>query len=302
MRLSSLILGGVCLLAVPAWGQQRPLKTDDADLVPVGRIRIETGVEFLQNQRYSISGLEGDLARLGTTSIHVGVGEYAEFQISGVFQDFLAVSKRNTPAIPPSFSGNTTSDFGDLVLASKFRFTREKGYRPAIGFKFAVELPNAKHDSGLGNDETEFYSSLLASKHYRSVWLLANVGLSILPSPILLGRQADMTTYGFGMIIPVGRRINLAADINGRVGPVRQGNEAQSVMRAGIQIWTGSIRWDVAGIAGFKPYDADSGVTVGLTYEFQGFHKKREQDSPKLPELPPPALVHPDRGWSGPRS
>jgi len=302
MRSLCRMLVGVCLMASPVLGQQRPLKTDDSDLVPVGRIRIETGMEFLQNAKYSISGLEGDLARLGVTSIHVGVGDYAEFQISGVFQDFLAVSKRNLPAIPPSFSGNSTSDFGDLVLASKFRFTHEKGLRPAIGFKFAVELPNAKHDSGLGNDETEFYSSLLASKHFGPVWLLGNVGLSILPSPILLGRQADMTTYGFGMIVPVGRRINLVADINGRIGPVRQGNEAQSVMRSGVQIWTGPVRWDVAGIAGFKPYDADSGVTVGLTYEFQGFHKKHEQDSPKLPELPPPGVGHPDQGWSGPRS
>jgi hypothetical protein len=301
MRLCSLFLGGACLLALPAWGQQRPLKTDDADLVGTGRIRTEAGMEFLQNQRYSISGLDGDLARLGVASIHLGVGEYAEFQISGVFQDFLSVSKRNSPAIAPSFSGNTTNDFGDLVLASKFRFTPEKGLRPAIGFKFAVELPNAKHDSGLGNDETEFYSSLLVSKHYRSVWLLANVGLSILPSPILRGRQADMTTYGFGMIVPAGRRINLVAEINGRRGPVRQGNEAQSLVRAGAQIWTGPIRWDIAGIAGLKPYDADSGVTVGMTYEFPAFHKRQKQDSPRLPELPPPGLGRHERAWPAPQ-
>jgi hypothetical protein len=287
MRLWFLIFGNLCLLAQTAWSQQRPLKTDDADVIGVGRIRTELGYEFLQNQRYSVSGLEGDLARLGVTSIHVGVGDYAEFQISGVFQDYLAVSKRNTPVIAPSFSGNTTNDFGDLVLASKFRFTPEKGRRPALGFKFAVELPNAKHPSGLGNDETEFYSSLLASKHVLSVWLLANVGLSILPSPIQQGRQADMTTYGFGMIVPVGRRLNLTAEINGRWGPVRQGNEAQSAVRAGAQIWTGHVRWDVAGIAGLKPYDPDSGITIGITYEFQAFHRKRDQVSPKLPELPP---------------
>jgi hypothetical protein len=290
-----LLLGVACLVALPALAQQRPLKTDDADLVGIGRIRTEMGMEFLQNQRYSISGLQGDLARLGIASIHVGVGDYAEFQISGIFQDFLSVSRRNPPAIAPSFNGNSTSDFGDLVLASKFRFVPEKGQRPSIGFKFAVELPNAKHDSGLGNDETQFYSSLLASKHYRSVWFLANVGLSILPSPILRGRQADMTTYGFGMIVPVGHRINLAAEINGRRGPVRQGNEAQSLVRAGAQIWTGPIRWDIAGIAGFKPNDADSGLTIGLTYVFQAFHKKREQPSPKLPDLPPVGSSRPQR-------
>ena len=281
------MLAGAILAAQPALCQQRPLKTDDADLVGVGRLRLESGVEFLQNQRFSISGLQGDLVRLGTTSIHVGVGEYAEFQISGVFQDFLAVSRRDQPLIAPGFSGDTTNDFGDLVLASKFRFTPEKGRRPALGFKFAVELPNANHASGLGNDETEFFSWLLASKHFKSVWLLGNLGLSILPSPVQGGRQADMMHYGFGIIVPVGNRINLAAEINGRQGPARQGNEAQSVVRAGAQIWTGRIRWDVAGLAGLERYDPDTGVMLGITYEFQAFHRNRDKSSPRMPGLPP---------------
>src|SRR5213593_2085750 len=74
----------VSLLTSPCLAQQRPLMTDDAQLVPLGRVRAEFGIEFLQGQRYSLSGLEGDLTRLGVAGVHIGVGELAEFQISGV--------------------------------------------------------------------------------------------------------------------------------------------------------------------------------------------------------------------------
>ena len=273
-----LLLQGVIvwLAAGPLPGQERPFKTDEAELVGVGRVRAEFGLEFLQDQRYSLSGLEGDLARLGVSSIHVGVGDYAEFQISGVFQEFLSVSSRTTPApFPPTFSGNSTNDFGDLILASKLKLAKEQGTRPAFSFKFAVELPNAKHPSGLGTDQTEFYASILASKHLGRAELFGNVGFAILGNPVVVGRQTDPITYGLAFKYPVNRRINLVGEINGRQGPPnRVGNENQSVVRGGLQIRSGAIRWDLAGIAGLQDFDPASGVTLGVTYEFQAFHRK----------------------------
>lgn len=257
-------------------GQQRPLKADDAQLLEVGRIRSEFGVELLQRQKYSLSGLQGDLTRAGIAKVSVGLGQYAEFQISGVFQDFLSVSQRSAnPPIPPSFSGNSTSDFGDLVLATKIRLAAEKGSRPAFAFKFAVELPNAKHDSGLGNDQTQFYSSILASKQVGKARLLGEIGLAILGNPVVVGRQADVLTYGFGLLVPIHPKVNLVGEINGRRGPSpeRIGNEDQSVARVGIQIRAAGIRWDLGGIAGLKHFDPASGVYVGITHEFKAFNK-----------------------------
>jgi hypothetical protein len=265
----------VCLLwPWAALGQQRPLRTDDAEILDTGRVRIGFGVEFLQGQRYSLSGLQGDLTRLGVSSIQVGVGEYAEFQISGVVQDFLSVSSRTEPVIPHSFAGNSTNDFGDLILGTKLKLAGEKGWRPAIAFKFAVELPNAKHDSGLGTNETEFYSSLLFKKHLGRAQILADLGFAILGSPVLQGRQTDPFTYGVAAVVPVHRSVNLVAEISGRQGPAnRVGNENKSQARAGIQFWTGRIHWDVGGVAGLKHYDPKSGIIVGMTYEFQAFKR-----------------------------
>lgn len=272
------------LLSIPwnAAAQQRPLKTDDAELLETGRVRVQLGVEFLQGQRYSLSGLRGDLTRLGVASIHMGVGEYAEFQISGVAQDVLSVSSRtDQPAIPPTFEGNSTNDFGNLILGTKLKLVGEKKHRPAMAFKFAVELPNAKHDSGLGTDQTEFYSSLLFKKKLGEAQILADVGIAILGSPVLQGRQTDPLTYGVATIVPVLRGVNLVAEVSGRQGPPRRlGNENKSQARVGIQFWTGRIRWDLASVAGLMRYDPKSGIVVGATYEFQAF--KRNEPSVKI--------------------
>jgi hypothetical protein len=258
------------------YGQQRPLKTDDAEILETGHVRAEVGVEFMQGQRYSLSGLQGDLIRLGVAGIHVGVGEFAEFQISGVIRDFLSISSRTEPVVAPEFSGDSTSDFGNIVLGTKLKFAGEKGKRPAIAFKFAVELPNANQGNGLGNDETEFYSSLLFKKHFGRAQVLGEIGFAILGSPVIPGRQTDPMTYGVAAIIPVHRNVNLVAEVKGREGPSdRIGNENKSQMRAGIQFRTGNIRWDVGGVAGLMHYDPKSGVVFGMTYEFQAFKRNK---------------------------
>ncbi len=257
-----------------AYGQQRPFKTDDAEILEMGRVRIGFGAEFLQGQKYSLSGLEGNLIRLGVSSIHAGVGKYAEFQISGVAQDVLSVTGRTEPIIPADISGDSTSDFGNLVLGTKLKLLEEKGRRPAVAFKFAVELPNAKHDSGLGTNETEFYSSLLFKKHFGRSQIMADFGFAILDSPVLQGRQTDPFTYGVAAVIPVLRNVNFVGEIHGRQGPPRRvGNENKSRVLAGIQIWTRGIRWDLAGVAGLMEFDPKSGIIFGMSYEFQAFNR-----------------------------
>jgi len=266
----------ICCLVFPGilYGQQRTLKTDDASLLPVGRVRMEIGAEFLQRQRYALSGLEGDLTR-GYAAIGVGVGEYAEFQISGVFQEVLSISKHTEPVVAPDISGDSTRSVGNLTLGTKLKLVGEKDRMPAIAFKFAVELPNANQAHGLANDETAFYADLLFGKNIGHARLSGDLGFAILGSPVMAGQQADLLTYRVAVITPVNRRLNFFAEINGREGPENRGlgNENQSRLRAGIQLWTGAIRWDIGAMAGFKHYDPKSGIVVGATYEFHAFNK-----------------------------
>jgi hypothetical protein len=137
-----------------------------------------------------------------------------------------------------------------------------------------VELPNANQASGLGNDATEFYSSILVKKHFGGVQVLGDVGLAILSSPIAAARQEDSLTYGIATVIPISRRLNFAMEVNGRQGPKdRIGNENKSQARAGIQLRAGGLRWDLGGVAGLTHYDPKSGIIVGATFEFQAFRR-----------------------------
>ena len=257
------------------YGQQRPLKTEDASLLPTGYVRVELGAEFLQRQRYALSGLEGDLTR-GVAAIGVGVGDYAEFQVSGVFQEVLSISRRTEPVAAPDIHGNSTHSVGNLTMGTKLKLVGEKRRSPAMAFRFAVELPNANQARGLANDETAFYASLLFGKNIGRVRVLGDLGFAILGSPVAAGRQADPLTYGVAVITPVNRRLNLVAEISGREGPKgRIGNENKSRFLTGIQLRTGAIRWDLAAMAGFKHYDPKSGIIVGAAYEFQAFNKNQ---------------------------
>ena len=63
-RLFTLILLLAAIFGT-ADAQQRPLITDDIDITPAGSIEIGAGVDFLQNAKFPLSGIKGDLTRLG---------------------------------------------------------------------------------------------------------------------------------------------------------------------------------------------------------------------------------------------
>lgn len=247
--------------------QQRPLITERAETLEKDQVLIDTGVEFLQDAVFAFSGLKGDLTRLGVSSIRMGAGETVELQLLGTVQNFLSVERRF--AAPNSqrlnFQGNSTSDFGDLMVASKMRLKKEKGKWPAIAMRFATELPNAENESGLANDETNVFSSILLEKNLGKLRLLGNFGLAILGDPEDAGAQDDLYTYGIALFYPLNRRFNLMADAYGRVGPGGIGTEEQSLLRLGTQIQAAGLYWDLALFVGFRDTDPSSGLILGVS-------------------------------------
>ena len=282
-----MLIAFVCM-AAPARGQDqvRSLRTESPELIGVGQVRAGFAVEFLHRARYSLSGLEGDLLRLGVIDVSVGVGDYAEFRLSGVCRDFLTVSRRSPAVIPATFMGDTTSDFGDLILGAKMKLATEKGVRPAFAFSFAAELPNATNESGLGADETQFFARLALSKHLGRAQLVGNLGLAILGSAVQPNSQADLLTYGFEAIVPLHKKFELVGEVYGRQGPPRVGNESLAQVQMGARFLAAGLRWDVAGMAGLRHFNPSTGLSVGVTYEFQAFHKKPGPVTIR-PEKPP---------------
>src|SRR6266571_1602160 len=136
--------------------QQRPLLTEDVDIIKPGVIRIETGFEFLQNQRFPLSGLRGDVTRLADTRLSFGFASNVEFQIEWTFQNFLSITSRGPSAIPLKLGANEadTNDVGDARLWMKIKLRNQSRIAPALGFRFGVELPNSNQARGIGTNTT----------------------------------------------------------------------------------------------------------------------------------------------------
>src|SRR5580765_5507438 len=120
-----------------AHAQQRPLLTEDVDIIPPGSMRIEAGVDFVQRARYPVSGLTGDLTRAGVIGINIGLAPNVEFQIEGVAQNFLSINSRGVSAIPLDIApgANSTNDFGDFALWTKIKLRKETAKGPSLGFR-----------------------------------------------------------------------------------------------------------------------------------------------------------------------
>lgn len=267
----------VLLCAVGASAQQRPLLTEDVDIIPPGTLRIEAGIDFVQNAKFPLSGLTGDLTRVGVIGINIGLSPNVEFQIDGVVQNVLSVNSVSLPSpIPLELAPGLTStnDTGDFTLSTKIKLRNETRRGPSLGFRFGVQLPNSNESRGIGPNQINAYGALLIGKKFGRngrVNTFGNLGLGILTAPLEPFTQNDVLLYGLATIIRINKHINFAGEINGRAstrtGNAPLGTESLSEARLGMQIKASGLRFDFAGIAGLTDFSPRSGVTFGVTYD-----------------------------------
>jgi len=267
----------VIVTARSAAAQQRPLVTEDPETVDAGHVLIEGGAELRLDQKYPVSGLEGDLWRLPTLGLSIGISSIAELQIDGGIYDRLSISKRHTAPLSSlvTATGDHTHDVSDIVIGTKIKMVSEAPGHPAVGIRFATKLPNASNESGLGLDTTDFYASLLAAKNVQSLRIVGNVGLGILADPTSGNRQNDVLTYGISLAQALTDRSELVGEVNGRVnmrsGTAFPGTDSSSMVRGGLRFTPGSVRFDGGVMFGLTDDGPTIGFTAGLTYVFNAF-------------------------------
>ena len=264
--------------AVFAAGQQRPLITDDIDITPAGAIEITAGVDFFQNVKLPLSGLKGDLTRLGDIRIRNGFASNVELQVEGVVQNFLAINSQTLPSpIPLNVTGNSTSDFDDITVSAKVLLRRETKNLPAFGIRFGFQLPNTDQARGIGTNQINVFSKIIVQKKFRNrpkrdplVNVYGNIGLGIMNAPLSNFTQNDVILYGLAGIFGVTDRINVAGEVNGRYSPrsgaAPLGTESVGQFRVGAQIKASGLRFDTAAMFGLTRFSPRSGVTFGVTY------------------------------------
>jgi hypothetical protein len=276
IALSVASLGFALSIAAVACGQQRPLITEDVDIIPPGSMRIEAGIDFVQKAKFPVSGLTGDLTRAGVIGINIGFAPNVEFQIEGVAQNLLSINSRGPSAIPLNLASNANSanDVGDFTLWAKIKLRNETAHLPSLGFRFGVQLPNSNQARGIGLNQTNAYGQVLFGKKFGQdarVNTFGNLGIGILTAPTGLFSQNDVLTYGLAGILRLNKQFFLAGEVNGRAntrpgsGPL--GTESQGEARLGMQIRASGLRFDFAGIKGLTKLSPRSGITVGVTYD-----------------------------------
>jgi len=168
--------------------QQRPLITEDVDIIPPGSLRIEAGIDFMQNAKFPVSGLTGDLTRAGVIGFNIGLAPNVEVQVEGVVQNVLSINTRGPSAIPLSLTpgANSTNDVGDFTLWTKIKLRAETRRGPAFGFRFGVQLPNSNQARGIGLNQTNAFGQFLIGKKFGQIGRVntfGNLGIGILTAP-----------------------------------------------------------------------------------------------------------------------
>ncbi|HSC76962.1 MAG TPA: hypothetical protein VLB32_00245, partial [Candidatus Acidoferrales bacterium] len=195
-------------LAPAVSAQQRPVTTEEAETTRSGDAFLQLGFDFLQDVHFPLSGLRGDLTRVGVSDVRIGVGRAAEIQIQWTIQQFLSVSEQGPAVIVPKLKDNGTSasDVGDVLVAAKFRLLEETDRRPAIGVRFGFEAPTTNEVKGIGLNTTNIFFTILAQKHIGKLNLFGNLGIGILQAPVANFTQNDVLLYGLAAVYPVHKR------------------------------------------------------------------------------------------------
>jgi hypothetical protein len=260
-----------------AVAQQRPLLTEDPEPIGAGRILLEGGFDYSIDAQFPAQGLQGDLLRMPTIGVSVGISSIAEFQIDGGFYNRLKITDQQAAPLTRflKIEGDTTSDFQDIVVGTKIRVMAESPRHPSFAVRFATKLPIASNENGIGLDTMDFFATLLAAKTVQSVRIVGNAGVGILSSPTSINEQNDVLVYGGSFARAITDQAEFVGEINGRwstrAGGPFPGTESRSLLNIGGRYTTGSLRLDGGLFFGLTTLDPTLGFTAGFTYVFTAF-------------------------------
>ena len=255
-------------------GQARPLLTEDVELIRPGTVRVQVGIAFQQDQDFALSGLNGDITRVGDFGLRIGVSPNVEVQIDGTFQQFLSINGPfRDPLVPLDLGSKAadTQDVGDFTIATKIKIADERKRLPGFGVRFGFEMPNTNQNRGIGTNTTNVFADVLAAKTVGPVRLMANLGIGILQSPNQLYSQNDVLRYGAAFRYPVTDRVRIVGEVFGRYSTRRPpvGTEDRSEARIGVQVDAAGLRWDAAGSFGLTRWSPRTGLVFGVTYDIK---------------------------------
>src|SRR5436190_14596318 len=99
-RVGVFMLMAGLLAGVPAAAQQRPLVTEDPEVVGAGMVLVEGGFDYGRDILYPASGLQGNLLRVPLIGLSIGLSSIAELQIDGGLYNKLSITHTGVGTAP----------------------------------------------------------------------------------------------------------------------------------------------------------------------------------------------------------
>ena len=202
--------------------------------------------------------------------VSVGLGAVTELQVDSGYQ-WLAIDRRDYAPLDFRVGpGDHTSDVIDVTLAMKVRILSEGRRRPAIGLRFATELPNASNESGLGLDTLNFVGTVLLGKSFGPVRVAGNAGVALLSDVLQGSLQHDAFVGGVSMAYAIRPSVDVVGELAGRQvlfadrPPI--GAEPRGQVRGAVRMTRGAWRTDAGVVVGTTRQDPDVGLVIGLTW------------------------------------
>ena len=246
----------VLLVAARAAAQTRPLQTEEAATAPAGTLVLEVGADAISDEPNFLTGETRDRLDVPVLRLVYSPAGNVEMDVEWVAR----VIARDDPDF------GDVSDFGDVTLRAKVRFSESADARTAFGARFTVTLPQTSYGNGLGPNTLRFAAQLLLSHAIGGLRLHANAGLALHDEAQRPHEQRDFLAYGLALEHGLGGAFALVAELAGLAGKGAPGTDAHAEARGGLRYGRGGLRLDAAVRRGLEEADGTWGVTAGLAW------------------------------------
>lgn len=243
------------------------LRTGTLHFPAPGAMVVALGIEYLPEITNDLAGVRGGLLRLPTLGLRLGLADQASFQVSWPVYNRLAIDEQREPPPLGRRLGSSSSDWGDVTVATLIRLRAEGDGWPGWGLRFAAELPTSNELLGVGDNTTDVFASLLFARTFAGrLGLHADVGVGILTERTRSFAQNDVLTYGVLADWRARPGLHLVGEAAGHWstrGGV-PGTASRGELRAGVDLRRGRVHWTALVLHGLTPTDS-RGLGAALT-------------------------------------
>lgn len=240
-----------------------------------GELLLGVGSSYAHGASFTVSGLVGDLARLGSVTVAYGFAPGAQFRIEGDLQRLLSVEERRESRIEldEDVEDGSTRDFGDFRVSTAFRLLGD-ARGPAAGLRFEMKIPSSDERRGIGLNTTDFTGTVFGSYGADGVRATAALGVAILETPLKSFDQNDVLAYAAELLweVPGSDGVRLATGVEGRAntrGIVPLGLEDEGAWRVGVDWSTDGWIVDADLSVGYAALSPEWEIRAGVARAFR---------------------------------